>query len=172
VDLQELLEEHGLDAEGIERTLEWARGRADELVSGLEEGSELGQLLGNAPAPRRESHVAREDLPPVPSAAPEPVEKADDSVDITIDDHDDEDEEAISIDDGDIEMLDDEDLEEIVEEEEEEEEEGEAEGAGGEPDLLALAEQAEDTRGKDEDVPPERDPTLDALVASLDVGDD
>jgi len=167
VDLQELLDEHGLDAEGIERTLEWARGRADELVAELEEGSELGQLLGKAPAPRRERRVAREDLPPVPSAAPKPVEEDDDSVDISIDDQDDE-EEAISIDDGDIEMLDDEDLEEIVEEEKEEEEKEE----GAEPDLLALAEQAEDTRGKDKDIPPERDPALDALVASLDVGDE
>jgi hypothetical protein len=165
VDLQELLDEHGLDAEGIERTLEWAMGRADELVSELEEGSELRELLGEAPAPRRERRLAREDLPPVPSAVPESVDKEEGSVDIPIDEHDDEDEDAIDIDDGDIEMLDDEDLEEIVEEEEQEDE-------GAEPDLLALAEQAEDKSRKDKDLPPERDPAVDALVASLDVGDD
>jgi hypothetical protein len=167
VDLQELLDEHGLDADGIERTLEWAKGRADELVSDLEEGSELRELLGQAPARRRARRLAREDLPPVPSAAPEAVEDDDDSVDIPIDDHDD-DEEEISIDDGDIEMLDDEDLEEIVEDEEEAEDEGD----GAEPDLLALAEQAEDTRKNDMDLPPEKDAALDALVASLDVGED
>jgi len=170
VDLQELLDEHGLDSEGIERTLDWARARADELISGLEEGSELGQLLGEAPAPRSERHVAREDLPPLPSAAPRPVETDDDSVDIAIDDHGDEEEEMISIDDGDIEMLDEEDLEEIVEAEKEEE--AAAEGDGAEPDLLALAGQADDASGREKDLPPDKDPALDALVASLDVGDD
>jgi hypothetical protein len=107
------------------------------------------------------------------------VEDDDESVDISIDDQDDEEEETISIDDGDIEMLDDEDLEEIVEEEEQEEgqeqeqeEEQEEEEEGAEPDLLALAEQADDGSGRDKDLPPEKDPALDALVASLDVGDD
>lgn len=45
MDLEELLQAEGLDAERLKDTVEWARGRADELVSGLIADAELGPLL-------------------------------------------------------------------------------------------------------------------------------
>lgn len=48
MELDDLLEKEGLDATGIEDALTWARGRAAELVRGVDGDPELGPLLGGA----------------------------------------------------------------------------------------------------------------------------
>src|SRR5688572_21424362 len=45
MDLEELLRREGLDAEGLEKTVAWARDRAEELVAPLVADAELGPLL-------------------------------------------------------------------------------------------------------------------------------
>jgi len=50
MELEDLLQSEGLDADGAEGTLSWARARAEELVAGLVADSELGPLLDSAAA--------------------------------------------------------------------------------------------------------------------------
>jgi hypothetical protein len=45
MDLEELLQREGLDAERLRETVAWAKDRADELVAGLVADAELGPLL-------------------------------------------------------------------------------------------------------------------------------
>jgi hypothetical protein len=44
-ELEELLQSEGVDAEGVDALLEWARGRAAELIASAEGDPELGPLL-------------------------------------------------------------------------------------------------------------------------------
>lgn len=119
--ISSLAEDLGLDPE---ETLEWARGRALELIADIEEGSDLRGLLEGlavqAPAPRPRSSddepsVAKP-LPPIPSKAREELAARD------------EEEEIEEIDFDEVEEIDDEELELI--EEEEEEDDGDAEYEG------------------------------------------
>lgn len=45
MDLEELLQREGLDAERLRETVAWAKDRADEIVAGLVADAELGPLL-------------------------------------------------------------------------------------------------------------------------------
>ncbi len=47
--LEELLEAEGLDADATQRTLEWARARAVEIVAAMPAGMEVSSLLENLP---------------------------------------------------------------------------------------------------------------------------
>lgn len=50
MDLDDLLEQEGLDDGGADEALQWARARAEELVRGMSEDPELGPLLSGAAA--------------------------------------------------------------------------------------------------------------------------
>src|SRR5690606_5497210 len=89
MELDDLLRGEGLDAEGVEDALAWARRRAAELVRGIDGDPELGPLLGlavdghtvpharvptPAPAEVRAEVVAVEPAPP--AEVTQPVEVA------------------------------------------------------------------------------------------------
>jgi hypothetical protein len=78
--LEELLEAEGLDADATQRTLEWARSRAAEIVADMPDGLEVGSLLENMPVLDAASQDAsdrdaapvealedKSDLPPPPA---------------------------------------------------------------------------------------------------------
>ena len=82
MELDDLLEREGLDAQSVEQTLEWARDRAQQLVADVGADPELGPLLDDAaPVPSTPVQVA----PPAPvetvnqapaAAEPEGAEEA------------------------------------------------------------------------------------------------
>lgn len=67
MELEELLDREGLDADAVVETVAWAHGRAQELLSGAEADPELGPLLDGGPVPEGGP------LPPLPAAHPEAV---------------------------------------------------------------------------------------------------
>ena len=143
-ELEELLETEGVDSDGVDDLLAWARTRAEELVGEAEADPELAPLLGKE-APAVDGEVARDEpapewkseLPSHPDAPQEnqEAEPADHAEGQTneqeeeADDGEDEEEEIIE----EIEELDIEELELLDEDEDEDEDEdagdsGEAEG--------------------------------------------